>query len=269
MWKNTSSAESSLARSRGSTRLPTSNSQDSPTEASGRSWELEIAELGVGQIGSWELIRVLKLTTYLSFVRFSHSVFALPFALTGALLAWREHPFSWSQVGVDRRLHGERAQRGDGVQPPGRRASRRAQPAHGDARAAARRDDARRGRGLRHRRVRRVRLRRVAAEPALPRAVAGGAGHRLLVFAGEAVHGLHAAVPRAGDGGRAGRRLDRRRRRDRRLEPWLLGLAIGLWVGGFDILYACQDVDVRSRPRAALDSRRASACGRVDSSCRA
>jgi len=26
-------------------------------------------------------------------------------------------------------------------------------------------------------------------------------------------------------------------------EPWLLGLAIGLWVGGFDILYACQDVE--------------------------
>ena len=39
-----------------------------------------------------------KLATYLSFVRFSHSVFALPFALTGALLAWREQPFSWSQV---------------------------------------------------------------------------------------------------------------------------------------------------------------------------
>jgi 4-hydroxybenzoate polyprenyltransferase len=27
------------------------------------------------------------------------------------------------------------------------------------------------------------------------------------------------------------------------VEPWLLGLAIGLWVGGFDILYACQDLD--------------------------
>jgi 4-hydroxybenzoate polyprenyltransferase len=27
------------------------------------------------------------------------------------------------------------------------------------------------------------------------------------------------------------------------IEPWLLGLAIGLWVGGFDILYACQDVE--------------------------
>jgi 4-hydroxybenzoate polyprenyltransferase len=26
-------------------------------------------------------------------------------------------------------------------------------------------------------------------------------------------------------------------------EPWLLGLAIGLWVGGFDILYACLDLD--------------------------
>jgi 4-hydroxybenzoate polyprenyltransferase len=30
-------------------------------------------------------------------------------------------------------------------------------------------------------------------------------------------------------------------------EPWLLGLAIGLWVGGFDILYACQDVDFDRR----------------------
>jgi len=25
-------------------------------------------------------------------------------------------------------------------------------------------------------------------------------------------------------------------------EPWVLGLAIGLWVGGFDVLYACQDL---------------------------
>ena len=33
-----------------------------------------------------------RLRTYLSFVRFSHSVFALPFALTGALLASRQHP---------------------------------------------------------------------------------------------------------------------------------------------------------------------------------
>src|SRR5512138_3851995 len=39
-----------------------------------------------------------KIATYLSFVRFSHSVFALPFALTGALLAWRDHPMSWAQA---------------------------------------------------------------------------------------------------------------------------------------------------------------------------
>ena len=25
-------------------------------------------------------------------------------------------------------------------------------------------------------------------------------------------------------------------------QPWLLGLAIGTWVGGFDVLYACQDL---------------------------
>jgi 4-hydroxybenzoate polyprenyltransferase len=30
-------------------------------------------------------------------------------------------------------------------------------------------------------------------------------------------------------------------------EPWLLGLAIGLWVGGFDILYACQDLEFDQR----------------------
>jgi 4-hydroxybenzoate polyprenyltransferase len=26
-------------------------------------------------------------------------------------------------------------------------------------------------------------------------------------------------------------------------EPWLLAVAIGMWVGGFDVLYACQDLD--------------------------
>src|SRR5687768_14203879 len=38
------------------------------------------------------------IATYLSFIRFSHSVFALPFALTGALLAWRIAPFHWPQI---------------------------------------------------------------------------------------------------------------------------------------------------------------------------
>jgi 4-hydroxybenzoate polyprenyltransferase len=30
-------------------------------------------------------------------------------------------------------------------------------------------------------------------------------------------------------------------------EPWLLGLAIGTWVGGFDVLYACQDLEFDRR----------------------
>jgi 4-hydroxybenzoate polyprenyltransferase len=38
---------------------------------------------------------VTRLTTYLSFVRFSHSVFALPFARAGARLAARHAPLTW------------------------------------------------------------------------------------------------------------------------------------------------------------------------------
>ena len=40
-----------------------------------------------------------RLATYLSFVRFSHSVFALPFALAGALLAARHATVTWATVG--------------------------------------------------------------------------------------------------------------------------------------------------------------------------
>src|SRR4029079_987992 len=29
----------------------------------------------------------------------------------------------------------------------------------------------------------------------------------------------------------------------RGVEPWLLAAAIGTWVGGFDVLYACQDLE--------------------------
>ena len=42
------------------------------------------------------VLRLLR--TYGSFIRFSHSVFALPFALVGALLAAMEHPVTWSRV---------------------------------------------------------------------------------------------------------------------------------------------------------------------------
>src|SRR5258708_5747415 len=40
-----------------------------------------------------------RLRIYASFVRVSHSVFALPFALAGALLAARHHAVTWPIVG--------------------------------------------------------------------------------------------------------------------------------------------------------------------------
>ena len=40
-----------------------------------------------------------RISTYLSFIRFSHTVFALPFALSGALLAARSAPLTWGRVG--------------------------------------------------------------------------------------------------------------------------------------------------------------------------
>src|SRR4029079_5633793 len=39
-----------------------------------------------------------RLSVYLSFVRFSHTVFALPFALAGALLASRQVSVSWQTI---------------------------------------------------------------------------------------------------------------------------------------------------------------------------
>ena len=183
-----------------------------------------------------------RLATYFSFVRFSHSVFALPFALTGALLAWREQPFSWSQVGwIVVCMVGARS------------------AAMGFNRLVDARYDA---------------LNPRTAVRELPRGAMSHLEATLFVLVSSAVFvygasrlstlclalapvalaivfwyslakrfttytqlflGLAMAVAPVGGwiaaGGRGG------------VEPWLLGLAIGLWVGGFDILYACQDVD--------------------------
>ena len=183
-----------------------------------------------------------KVSTYLSFVRFGHSVFALPFALTGALLAWRDHPFSWPQVawivvcmvgarsaamGFNRLVDA----RHDALNP---RTSMRELP-----------------RGA-------MTSREAAAFVLVSSAVFVYGASRLstlcLVLAPVALAivfwyslakrytpytqlflGLAMAVAPVGGwlaaGGGTG------------VEPWLLGLAIGLWVGGFDILYACQDLD--------------------------
>ena len=182
-----------------------------------------------------------KLLTYFSFVRFSHSVFALPFALTGALLAWRTQPFSWWQVvwivvcmvaarsaamGFNRLVDA----RFDALNP--RTAMRELPRGAMSAREAAV---------------------FVAIASVVFVAAAGRLNSLCLLLAPVALAivfwyslakrytsytqlflGLAMAVAPVGGwiaaGGRGG------------AEPWLLGLAIGLWVGGFDILYACQDV---------------------------
>ena len=187
-----------------------------------------------------------KLATYLSFVRFSHSVFALPFALTGALLAWRSTGFSWPQVFwiVVCMVSARSA-------------------AMGFNRLADARHDA---------------LNPRTAMRELPRGAMSTTEATIFVIVSSIVFvfgasrlnalclilspvalaivfwyslakrytsytqlflGLAMAVAPVGGwiaaGGRGG------------AEPWLLGLAIGLWVGGFDILYACQDLEFDRR----------------------
>jgi 4-hydroxybenzoate polyprenyltransferase len=182
------------------------------------------------------------LTTYLSFVRFSHSVFALPFALTGALLAWREQPFSWAQVGwivvcmvaarsaamgfnrlVDARFDALNPRTAMRELPRGAMSQREATLfvlvssivfVAGASRLNA--------------------LCLVLSPVALAIVFWYSLAKRFTTYT-QLFLGLAMAVAPVGGwiaaGGRGG------------AEPWLLGLAIGLWVGGFDILYACQDVE--------------------------
>ena len=190
-----------------------------------------------------KLLRRIKV--YLSFVRFGHSVFALPFALAGALLAIRERSLSefagrslfWILVAmvaarsaamgfnrlVDARL--------DALNP---RTANRELP-----------------RGA-------MTVREAVAFVALASIVFVVAAWRLnpiclalspvalgIVFWYSLAKrfttwtqlflGLAMAVAPVGGWIAAGGGWG--------WEPWLLALAIGAWVGGFDVLYACQDLD--------------------------
>ena len=183
-----------------------------------------------------------RVLTYLSFVRFSHSVFALPFALAGALLASRHAPLTWHTFGwilvamvsarsaamgfnrlVDARM--------DALNP---RTANRELP-----------------RGA-------MTIAEAGAFVTISSAVFVFASWQLstlcLLLAPVALAivfwyslakrftsytqlflGLAMAVAPVGGwlavGGRGG------------WEPWILAVAIGTWVGGFDVLYACQDLD--------------------------
>lgn len=188
-----------------------------------------------------------RLRTYASFVRFSHSVFALPFALTGALLAlhrvgnWDAAAIAWrlwwivvamvaarsAAMGFNRLVDA----RYDALNP--RTASREL------PRGAMSRPEA---------------IAFVVVASVVFVFAAWKLGPICFVLSPLALAivfwyslakrftaytqlflGLAMAVAPVGGwlaaGGRGG------------WEPWLLGLAIGTWVGGFDVLYACQDVD--------------------------
>jgi 4-hydroxybenzoate polyprenyltransferase len=183
-----------------------------------------------------------KLTTYLSFVRFSHSVFALPFALTGALLAWRDQPFFWSQVGwiVVCMVSARSAAMGfnrlvdarfDGLNP---RTSMRELPRGAMTRLEAALFVAVASVLFVFGASRLSTLCLALSPVALAVVFWYSLAKRYTAYT-QMFLGLAMAVAPVGGwiaaGGRGG------------LEPWLLGLAIGLWVGGFDILYACQDVE--------------------------
>jgi 4-hydroxybenzoate polyprenyltransferase len=188
-----------------------------------------------------------RLLTYGSFVRFSHSVFALPFALTGALLALhRTGDWSWTNVrwrviwivvamvaarsaamGFNRLVDA----RYDALNP---RTAMREIP---------------RGAMTRLEAALFVLVSSVAFVLAAwmlsPLCLALSPVALAIVFwysiakritsYTQLFLGLAMAVAPVGGwlaaGGRGG------------WEPWLLGIAIGTWVGGFDVLYACQDLD--------------------------
>jgi 4-hydroxybenzoate polyprenyltransferase len=185
---------------------------------------------------------VSRLITYFSFVRFSHSVFALPFALTGALLAWREHPFSWAQaawivvcmvsarsaaMGFNRLVDA----RYDALNP---RTSMREIPRGAMSVAEARAFVLVTSAVFIYAAAQLGALCLVLAPVALAIVFWYSIAKRYTSYT-QLFLGLAMAVAPVGGwiaaGGRGG------------WSPWLLGLAIALWVGGFDILYACQDLE--------------------------
>jgi 4-hydroxybenzoate polyprenyltransferase len=183
-----------------------------------------------------------RIATYLSFVRVSHSVFALPFALTGALLAWRFTRFAWAQVlwivvcmvsarsaamGFNRLVDA----RFDALNP--RTAMRELPRGAMSAREAAIFvivSSVVFVYGASQLNTLCLLLSPVALAIVFWYSLAKRYTTYTQLFLGLAM----AVAPVGGwiaAGGRGG------------VEPWLLGLAIGLWVAGFDILYACQDVE--------------------------
>jgi 4-hydroxybenzoate polyprenyltransferase len=183
-----------------------------------------------------------RLQTYASFVRFSHSVFALPFALAGALLAARLVPLSWTRVGwiVACMVAARSAAMGfnrlvdaatDARNP---RTALRELPRGVMSRTEAIAFVAISSLAFVWFAAQISRLCLLLSPVALVIVFWYSLAKRYTAYT-QLFLGLAMAVAPVGGWIAAGGPL--------RLEPWLLGLAIGAWVGGFDVLYACQDVE--------------------------
>jgi 4-hydroxybenzoate polyprenyltransferase len=183
-----------------------------------------------------------RIRTYLSFVRFSHSLFALPFALVGAVLAGRTVPLTAARIAwIIVAMVGARSAamafnrivdaRWDALNP--RTAARelpRGAMSMTEAWAFL---------------IVAVAVFMVAAFQLSPLCGALSPVALAIVFwyslakrftwATQLFLGLAMAVAPVGGWLAAGGQLS--------WEPVLLAVAIGTWVGGFDILYACQDLD--------------------------
>jgi 4-hydroxybenzoate polyprenyltransferase len=185
---------------------------------------------------------IRRIYTYLSFVRFSHSVFALPFALAGALLATRHAPVTWPAVGwivmamvaarsaamgfnrlVDRRFDALNPRTANREIPRGVMTPREGAIFVGVASAV-----------FMYAAWRLNPLCFVLSPVALAIVFWYSLAKRFTTWT-QLFLGLAMAVAPVGGwlavGGRGGP------------EPWLLAAAIGAWVGGFDVLYACQDIE--------------------------
>ncbi len=183
-----------------------------------------------------------RLKTYASFVRVSHSVFALPFALAGALLAAQQVAVTWRTVGwilaamvaarsaamgfnrlVDARI--------DALNP-----------------RTANREIPRGAMSVREAAIFvmvssiafvfvtwRLNIVCFALSPVALATVFWYSLAKRFTTWTQLFLGLAMAVAPVGGwlavGGGGG------------WEPWLLAAAIGTWVGGFDVLYACQDLE--------------------------
>jgi 4-hydroxybenzoate polyprenyltransferase len=182
-----------------------------------------------------------RLGTYLAFVRFSHTVFALPFALVGALLASRLVPLTWSRVGwivaamvaarsaamafnrlVDARYDALNPRTAQREIPRGAMSTREAWMFLAVAIVAFVAVCAR------------ISTLCLMLSPIALAIVFWYSLAKRVTWATQFFLGLAMAVAPVGGwiasgGGMSG-------------QPVLLAVAIGTWVGGFDVLYACQDL---------------------------